>query len=97
MIQPVDTPAVSGPSAEKRDPKLYGAALDFERQLVEQLAKQLQATTKAFTADGDDEQGGGAAGFYESMLPGTMADAVRSAGGFGLAPELYRSLARDAG
>jgi Rod binding domain-containing protein len=72
-----------GPGAQQE----YRAALAFERVLLGQLAKSLQATTGA-----DRPDGGAAAGAYASMLPDAMADALTAAGGIGLAPALHRAL-----
>ena len=90
MIDRIDTTTAA--AAQERDPKLRAVALDFERQLVEQLAKQLVETAKP-VADDEESEGGAATGFYREMLPGTLADAVAKGGGIGLAPELERALA----
>jgi Rod binding domain-containing protein len=89
MIDRIDTTAAAAP--RERDSKLRAVALDFERQLVEQLAKGLVQTAQP--AEDEDAEGGAAAGFYREMLPGTLADAVAKGGGIGLAPELERALA----
>jgi len=71
----------TGP-AERR--KSYEAALGFERMLVQQLTKSLADSAKP-----DDDSGADAAtSTYRSMLPGTLADSVMSAGGLGLARDL---------
>jgi Rod binding domain-containing protein len=71
----------------------YKAALQFERQLVEQLTQTMADTTKAATAGGDDDQSSDAAtDSYKSMLPGVMADAVMGAGGLGLARTIAQNL-----
>lgn len=67
------------------DQGLQRAAEGFERVLIGQLTKQLQATTGA-------EEGAGAAGAYASMLPDAMADALSANGGIGLSDELVRAL-----
>lgn len=74
-------------TTEQRD--AYKAALGFERQLVEQLAKQLTATTNR----ADDAQASAATGAYRDQLPGALADAVVGAGGLGLAAQIAASLA----
>lgn len=66
----------------------YDAALGFERQLVEQLTKQLTATTGA-----DDSQESAATKSYRDLLPGALADAVTAAGGLGLAAQISRDIA----
>ena len=81
---------VAAGAASARDPKLYAAALDFERQLVELLAKGMQATSEPLA---QDDAGRGVSELYRSQLPAALADSVRNAGGLGLAPELYRALA----
>jgi Rod binding domain-containing protein len=69
----------------------YRVALSFERQLVGQLTKALQASA------GGGEEGAGAVGAaYADVLPGAMADAVTAGGGTGLAEELYRALRPEA-
>lgn len=68
--------------AEQR--KTYTAALGFERQLVEQLAKQLAATTNR----ADDAQESAATSSYREQLPGALADAVIAGGGLGLATQI---------
>lgn len=68
----------------------YRTALGFERVLVGQLTKAMQATV------GGDEEGGDAGSkSYRDMLPDTMADALVSNGGTGLAHDLYRALRID--
>ena len=73
----------------KADQERYTAALSFERQLVEQLAKQLADTTKPA---GDDQQASAATEHYRQMLPGILADAVAQGGGLGMARNLYDSM-----
>jgi len=68
----------------------YTAALGFERQLVEQLTKQLTASTR--TAD-QDQQDSAATRSYRDLMPGALADAVTSAGGLGLAAQIAQSIA----
>jgi Rod binding domain-containing protein len=69
----------------------YKAALQFERQLVEQLTQTMADTTKAATA-GDDDSSDAATQSYKQMLPGVMADAVMGAGGLGLARTIAQNL-----
>jgi Rod binding domain-containing protein len=66
----------------------YTAALGFERQLVEQLAKQLGATTGA-----DDSKDSAATKSYRDLMPGALADAVTAAGGLGLAAQISKDIA----
>jgi Rod binding domain-containing protein len=70
----------------------YKAALQFERQLVEQLTQTMADTTKAATAGGDDDSSDAATNSYKQMLPGVMADAVMGAGGLGLARTIAQNL-----
>jgi Rod binding domain-containing protein len=69
----------------------YKAALQFERQLVEQLTQTMADTTKAATAGSDDDSDA-ATQSYKQMLPGVMADAVMGAGGLGLARTIAQNL-----
>ena len=81
-------PLVTANGLDTRDPQTR-AALSFERQLVTQLTKQLAETAKP-----SDEDESAATGTYRDMLPGTLADAVISAGGLGLAKQLLGDQAR---
>ena len=71
----------------------YRAALGFERTLLEQLTKTM--TKDMGGGEGGDDSGDGDSGAsaatsaYNDMLPGTLADAVTSAGGLGLAHDLW--------
>ncbi len=85
-IDPSVLPAAvreAGP-ARRRE---YEAALGFERQLVQQLAKTLSST-----AEPADDSATAATQAYRDMLPDQLADAVTRHGGLGLAPELDRAL-----
>jgi Rod binding domain-containing protein len=83
--------------AGKQGEDTYRAALGFERTLLEQLTKTM--TKDMVGGDGGDDAGddsgdGGsgasaATSAYNDMLPGTLADAVTSAGGLGLAHDLW--------
>ena len=75
-------PVVQAPGLDTRD-ETTRAALSFERQLIAQLTKQLAESAKPA-----DEDESAATGTYRDMLPGTLADAVISAGGLGLARQL---------
>jgi Rod binding domain-containing protein len=77
--------------AGKEAQETYRAALGFERMLTEQLTKTMSAGAKG----GEDGEEGGetaATAAYRDMLPGTLADAVTSAGGLGLAHDLYLTM-----
>jgi Rod binding domain-containing protein len=93
-LPPIDNallPAdVRNGSAERR--KQYDAALAFERQLVGELTKALAATA----APADDESTSAATKTYRDMLPGTMADAIMSEGGLGLAMQLDQAMNPEA-
>jgi Rod binding domain-containing protein len=65
----------------------YRTALSFERVLIGQLTKAMQATVP-----GEDDDASAATKSYREMLPGTMADALVAGGGIGLADDLARSL-----
>lgn len=100
MIPPVDLPAgvslppevrAAGADAQQE----YRSALSFERVLLGQLTKAMQATVPADDEDGDDSgasQTSAATQTYKNMLPDQMADALVANGGIGLASDLVRSL-----
>ncbi len=94
MIPPVDLPAgvalppevrAGGADAQER----YRSALAFERILLGQLTKAMQATVSA------ENEGSAATQAYANMLPDTMADAIVAGGGIGLASDLVRALRTD--
>jgi len=80
----------AGAGATARTPE-QRAALAFERQLVEQLAKQLAETAKP----AGDDASSAAGNAYLDMLPGALADAVTAAGGLGLAAQLVPTAPKD--
>ena len=104
MLPPID-PTQLPPDVRKAGPeaqKLYGAALQFEGMLVQQITDQMfQSVNDGSSDDSSDSSDDGSStsssstmgGDYQSLLPGTMADAVTQSGGLGLADELYRSMA----
>jgi Rod binding domain-containing protein len=94
MISRIDTAAAAQGTTTAADAKTRAAAEGFERQLVEMLAKQLVGTTKAFSSE-DGEDGSAVAGFYQDMLPSTLADAVTASGGIGLSDHLERALVEE--
>jgi len=81
-------------SASKDDQDRYKSALQFERQLVEQLTQTMADTTKAQGGSDDDDSGSGSAAedSYKQMLPGVMADSIMSSGGLGLARSIAQNL-----
>jgi Rod binding domain-containing protein len=83
----------------KTQKQTYEAALGFERMLVGELTKSMLQT--ASTDDSSSDSSGGSTDtpssdatttMYQQMLPDQLADAVTSAGGTGLADQLYRSM-----
>jgi Rod binding domain-containing protein len=100
VIPPVDLPTgvklppevrAAGADVQQQ----YRSALSFERVLLGQLTKAMQATVPT---DGEDGENGGtsatsaATESYKKMLPDQMADALVAGGGIGLASDLVRSL-----
>jgi Rod binding domain-containing protein len=77
-------------SGTQADKTRYKTALNFERELVQQLTQQLADTSKA-QAGGDDTSSA-AITSYRQMLPGVLADSIMQAGGLGLAPTIAKSM-----
>lgn len=97
MISPVDLPAgvtvpreirAAGVGAQQE----YRSALAFERVLLGQLTKAMQATA---STEGEGEGASATTAAYKNMLPDTMADALVASGGIGLASDLVRALRTD--
>jgi Rod binding domain-containing protein len=95
-VSPIDNSVLpadvrNGSQSDKDD---YKAALQFERQLVEQLTQTMADTTKSVSGGGVDGSDGSdaATDSYKQMLPGVMADAVMGAGGLGLARSIAQNL-----
>jgi Rod binding domain-containing protein len=91
MIPPVDLPAGVALPPEVRTAapdvqKDYRSALAFERVLLGQLTKAMQATVAP------EGEGSAATKAYQERLPDTMADALVAGGGIGLASDLVRAL-----
>jgi Rod binding domain-containing protein len=84
--------------AGKDAEQTYRVALGFERTLLEQLTKSMSKDMVGMdSSDGDSGDGEGsgqsaATSTYTDMLPGTLADSVTSAGGLGLAHDLWLSM-----
>jgi len=82
--------AVRNGGTERR--KQYEAALSFERTLVTQLTQQLSKSFGATgSGDGDDDGGSGddaVTSQIKQQLPGTLADALMSNGGLGIAAQI---------
>ncbi|MFL5963075.1 MAG: hypothetical protein ACJ757_09320 [Gaiellaceae bacterium] len=97
-LTPIDTsllPAeVRNGSAQDRE--LYTAALAFEQQLTQQLAQSLVATTQPQDDTSSDDDGSSSmdssSNPYAQMLPDALTQSITSAGGLGLAPQLWRAL-----
>jgi hypothetical protein len=79
----------------------YRVALGFERTLLEQLTKSMSKDMVGLDSGADSDSGSGdgeasgasaATSAYTDMLPGTLADSVESAGGLGLAHDLWLSM-----
>jgi Rod binding domain-containing protein len=90
QLPPIDTAMLpaevrkAGPQAQK----LYETALAFESVLTQQLTQQL--TDSVQSADGDESSSSTA--LVTQMLPQSLSQSVTSAGGLGLAQQLYESL-----
>lgn len=98
MLQPIDNSLLPAEVRKggKHARELYGAALGFGQQLVSQLTQQLQSATQADA--GDEDSGADAvSNMYREQMPQMLSDAITRAGGLGLAPSIYRSLARQEG
>jgi len=85
--------------AGKHAEQSYRVALGFERTLVEQLTKSMSkdmvgmdSGSDAESGDGEDSGPSAVTSTYTDMLPGTLADSVTSAGGLGLAHDLWLSM-----
>jgi Rod binding domain-containing protein len=77
-------------NGSKEDKDNYTAALQFERQLVEQLTQTMADTTT--TQGGDDSGASPATESHKGQLPGVMADAIVQSGGLGLARTIAENL-----
>jgi Rod binding domain-containing protein len=83
--------------AGKDAEQTYRVALGFERTLLEQLTKSMAKDmvgmgSDSDSGDGEDSGASAATSAYRDMLPGTLADSVTSAGGLGLAHDLFLSM-----
>jgi Rod binding domain-containing protein len=87
-------------AAGKDAEQTYRVALGFERTLLEQLTKPMakdmvgmdSSDSDSDSGDGEGSGGSAATSAYTDMLPGTLADSVTSAGGLGLAHDLFLSM-----
>jgi Rod binding domain-containing protein len=80
-------------SAQRK--QTYEAALGFERSFIEELTKTMAATAQPSDDSSSSDDDGGtdmgadaATQSYMQMLPGTLADAMVSGGGLGLARQI---------
>ncbi len=73
----------------KEAKEAYAAALGFERMLVEQLTKSL---TDSAAIGGAEKGQSGSPAAYREMISDGIADAITSAGGIGLAQDLYKQV-----
>jgi hypothetical protein len=107
-IAPITSPLPADVRADgAHGRRLYEAALGFEQQLVQSLASQLTQTTDQTddSSDADAADDGtdtssttdAASGLIGDQLPDALASGVTSAGGLGLADELYRAMRRQGG
>jgi hypothetical protein len=72
-------------AGSKDDKQAYKAALGFEQVLLGQLVKEMTASTPSLTE-----------GPRGDAVNDALTDALASAGGIGLAPQLYATLKRTA-
>jgi Rod binding domain-containing protein len=72
-------------NGDKQTKEAYAAAVGFERMLVKQLTKSL--TDSSALGGGENPSTPGA---YREMMSDGIADAITSAGGIGLAENLYK-------
>ena len=70
--------------ASKADQQAFRAALGFEQALVGQLLSSVESL--------NDVGGEEAPAAYKSLIPATLAEAMSSQGGLGLARDLYESM-----
>lgn len=84
-------------NGSQSDQDNYKSALQFERQLVEQLTQTMADTTKAMSGGDDDTSSDATTNSYKQMLPGVMADAVMGSGGLGLARQIAQNLKGNVG
>ncbi len=80
----------NGSSAVKKD---YQAALQFEQELITQMASSLTKDGElgSGTEEGGEESEPGSS-VYSSMLPQALASGVVEGGGLGLAAQMTRQL-----
>jgi Rod binding domain-containing protein len=74
-------------NASTKDQQAYRAALGFEQALLTQLLGSVESLSEA----GGEETPAA----YKSLIPTTLAEAMSSQGGLGLARDLYESMRRS--
>lgn len=88
-VDPATLPAAVRDGGQARQEQ-YRAALAFERVLVGKLTEQVFSQSA-------DEGGSAAVALRRQQLPETLADAIVSAGGLGIAAQLDASWQQSAG
>jgi Rod binding domain-containing protein len=88
QLPPIDSALLPADvrKAGKDDQQLYATALQFESVLTNQLAQSLTSSLK------DESSDDGTTALYEQQLPQAFTQGVTSAGGLGLARDLYEAL-----
>lgn len=88
-------PAVLPPDVRKggqQAKEAYGAALGFERMLIKQLTKSIADSAALGAGGGGSTGSGGSPPAYRDMISDGIADSITSAGGIGLADDLYKQV-----
>ncbi len=85
----------NGSSTVKKD---YQAALQFEQELITQMASSLTKDGELGSGSGEEsgEENEPGSSVYSSMLPQALASGVVEGGGLGLAAQMTRQLAPGA-
>jgi Rod binding domain-containing protein len=96
-LPPIDSSLIPADvrAGGKDDVKLYETALSFEQMLTQQLSQSITSTLSDSSSDGSDDDGSSsdaATNMYDQMLPDAFANGITSAGGLGLAQQLYTAL-----
>jgi len=99
---PIDETALPSDvrNGSKAQKQTYQAALGFEQLLVQQLAQSMMSSANGAddssgssdSSDGSGSSGDATSTLYQQMLPDQLASAVTSAGGLGLADQIYQSI-----
>ena len=85
--------------------QLYTTAVGFEQLLLQQLTSELDATTQSSDSSSSDDSSDPSSSDDSDpsmssmlqLLPDALAQSISSAGGLGMARELYNSMAANAG